>query len=147
MFPQTTFSHRRLSFQYLVLCTDDHLQETSPLYFMFSMNYFNLSVGRVNLHIGRSTSVFRPSLRKPSSLIWSKRQNHSSKVHNESWKRRGFYSFSTRGLSNAFYTVKMSGWVTSGPAILLLLTGIVLQRQRQFLLGVPILTRRTGPEG
>ena len=96
-----------------MLCTDDHLQETSPLYFMFSMNYFNLSVARVNLHIGRSTSVFRPSLRKPSSLIWSKGQNHSTKVHNASWKRRGFYSFSTRGLSNAFYIVKMSGWVTS----------------------------------
>lgn len=56
---------------------------------------------------------FRPSLRKPSSLIWSKGQNHSTKVHNASWKRRGFYSFSTRGLSNAFYIVKMSGWVTS----------------------------------
>ena len=97
--------------------------------FMFPMNYLNLSVARVNLHIGRSSSVFRPSNSTPSSLIWSKRRNHSTKEHIESWKRRGFYSFSTRGLSNAFCTVKMNGWVTSGPAILLP-TGIVLQRQK-----------------
>ena len=57
-------------------------------------------------------------------------------------KKRGYYSFRTRGLSNAFLPVKITGWVTSGPAILLLSTGIALHNRFRN----SIIVRRSEPD-
>ena len=63
-----------LIFQNLMLCFDGYVHKTS--YFIVSLKLLQFICWGVNLHIGRSTSVFRPSLRKPSPVIWSERQSH-----------------------------------------------------------------------
>ena len=57
-----------------MLCVDDCVHKTS--YFIASLKLLQFICCGVNLHIGRSSSVFRPSLRKPSPVIWSERQSH-----------------------------------------------------------------------
>ena len=57
-----------------MLCVDNCVHKTS--YFIASLKLLQFICCGVNLHIGRSSSVFRPSLRKPSPVIWSERQSH-----------------------------------------------------------------------
>ena len=99
-----------LIFQNLMLCFDGCVHKTS--YFIVSLKLLQFICCGVNLHIGRSSSVFRPSLRKPSPVIWSERQSHERRNTVKAEKEEDTIPFVPEVYQMPFFLWKWrAGWL------------------------------------
>ena len=137
-----------LIFQYLRLFFDECVHKTSPSYFIVSLKLLQFIYCGVNLHIGRSSSVLRPSLRKPSPVIWSERQSHERRNTMKAEKEEDTIPFVPEVYRMPFFLWKwQAGWLQAlrfscyRPA-----SRCITDSETQLSSGVPSLTWKPGFE-